>query len=618
MADNRAKISLILGSHAHIPHGVPEHEFERVCETVLKPFIWNLCKYPRIQAALHYSGVLLYWMERAHPELFMLIEEMVSRKQAELLGGGFYEPMLPLLSLQDKIGQIELLTTYLRRQFGRRPQGCWIPALAWEQNLIGPLAACGMAYTFLGEEQFINAGIETHDIYSPCISEDQGKIVTVFPIFRSIEKKLAEKNAQAFFGELWESLPEGIAPVISVFPQKIFSSAEEAPDYSWNRFFEEISLSESIVECAGPTKVLKGLRGLKKTCFSGSPEISPRRFLIAHPEANGIYSKMIFTSLLINQLRGDKSRKQNARQELWKAQGCDLFSSQEHLYCHSLRKAAYRSLLNAEQITREKAKFVPMIQFDFDFDGAQEFLFQDQKLNCYIQTLGAGIFELDYMPKAWNYLDTCNNYASAIVSQKANTPPKLIAFVDNFLTLNTGCGELLNDDFAGLRRCAEKQYSVKELDRVRGKVSFSLPPEEGPPFGNIGITKTFSLKKDTLSVSYILHNHGGRADFQFAPQIDLCFYGEGESFVRIYSYKTGAKDTPVSEPACGVEGLKIQDIKNEALITFASTNSFDARIMPRRVDYAELYQSTAIIPSFALSLEAGESWANEFSLKFAH
>jgi hypothetical protein len=189
------------------------------------------------------------------------------------------------------------------------------------------------------------------------------------------------------------------------------------------------------------------------------------------------------------------------------------------------------------------------------------------------------------------------------------------------LPLDTDSGELLNDDFAGGRRCAEKQYSVKELDRVRGKVCFSLPPEEGSPFGNIGITKNFSLKKDTLSVSYILHNHGGRTDFQFAPQIDLCFYGEGEGFVRMFAYKTGGKDTLVSELLLhGVEGLKIQDIKNEALITFASANSFDARIMPRRVNYAgaELYQSTAIIPSFALSLEAGESWTNEFSLKFAY
>ena len=126
-----AKITLILGSHAHVPYGAETSEFEKTYAGLVRPFISGLCKFPHIQAALHYSGVLLHWIERSHPEMFMSIEDMVNRKQVEMLGGGFYEPMLPIIPSQDKIGQIELLTTYLRRQFGKRPQGCWIPAFAW-------------------------------------------------------------------------------------------------------------------------------------------------------------------------------------------------------------------------------------------------------------------------------------------------------------------------------------------------------------------------------------------------------------------------------------------------------------------------------------------------------
>jgi len=33
----------------------------------------------------------------------------------------------------------------------------------------------------------------------------------------------------------------------------------------------------------------------------------------------------MYTHILINQLRGDKYRKRTAREELWKAQGCDGF-----------------------------------------------------------------------------------------------------------------------------------------------------------------------------------------------------------------------------------------------------------------------------------------------------
>ncbi|MCL1958224.1 MAG: alpha-amylase, partial [Spirochaetes bacterium] len=126
---NDTKMYMILGSHAHVPSGADEKEYEFVYEKKMRPFITNLYRYSNIKAVLHYSGVLLYWVERTHPELFMLIEDMVSRKQAEILSGGFYEPMFPLIPLQDRIGQMELLTTYLRKHFGKRPVGCWIPGM---------------------------------------------------------------------------------------------------------------------------------------------------------------------------------------------------------------------------------------------------------------------------------------------------------------------------------------------------------------------------------------------------------------------------------------------------------------------------------------------------------
>jgi hypothetical protein len=619
MGGETAKISLVLGSRAHVPYGADEREFESAYENTLKPFISNLSRYPKVQAVFHYSGVLLHWVERSHPELFMLIEDMVSRRQVELLGGGFYEPMLPLIPLQDKIGQIELFTTYLRRHFGRRPQGCWIPALAWEQNLVGPLASCGMAYTFLGERQFAGAGLADGDWFFPCLCEDQGKLITVFPVSLAAETALGEKNVSPVLEDLRNRRPDGREMVVSIFPEKLRADPVESPDYTWNRFFEEISLREDIVETVTPGKLLKGLKGLKKMSFpdstgpDGEP-VLPRRFLIEHPEANGVYAKMIFTNLLINQLRGDKSRKLDAREELWKAQGCGLFSSLEKqgLYRHSLRNAAYSALLAAERITREKGKFVSsLIPFDFNLDGVNEYLFQDTRINCYIQSAGGGIFELDYLPKAWNYLDTCDGR---------------LAFADRLLPAGTRLEDLPCGPVAGARLCRGERYEVLEVDKVRRRVVFSLPPSaltDASPFGRVSIEKSFSFKKDMLVVGYTIVNRGaGRQLFQFAPEIDLSFPGEGEQFMRCLVSRQGAKDAPAAEPVlCGVEGLKIQDLKNEVQITVASACPFDGRIAAVRISGAEaesLYQASCLMPVFPLSLESGETWTNEFSLKFSH
>jgi len=624
------KINLILGSYAHVPFGAPDHDFENAYENILKPFISNLYKYPRIQAVLHYSGVFLYWIERSHGELFMLLSDMVSRRQVELLGGGFYEPMLPLIPLQDKIGQIEMFTTYLRKHFGKKPLGCWIPALAWEQNLTGPLSACGMGYTFLSEDQFIKAGVKPNELYSPCLTEDQGKLVTVFPVFQSLEKELAEKNAQAVFKKLHDKLPERAGRIVSVFPQKIFSNSGEAVDYAWNRFFEELTLSESIVESVVPSKIYKGLGSLRKACFPDSScagGVPPRSFLIARPEANGIYSKMMLTNLLINHLRGDKARKLNAREEQWKAQGYSLFSSTDSLYRHCLRKAVYRSLIGAERITREKTKFVSsVLRLDFDFDGINEYLFQDQKLNCYIQTKGASVFELDYLPRAWNYLDTCNYYGE--------TPPprgnaalsravcRRAAFADNFFPAQTDYQLLIDGAAPAGRCCAAEHFSVKDPEIHKGKVTFFLPPDNIVPFGAIGIEKTYSLKKDTLTVSYSLCNHGeSGVAFQFAPEIELSFPGEGPACIRLFSCKTGAKDMPLGEPLLrDADSIKIQDIKNEVQITLVSTRPFDSCIKHRHIplDGIDVYQSSVIMPVFTINLESAQTWTNEFSLKFSN
>ena len=609
MKESGAKINLILGSHAHVPFGADAVEFENVYSGLLRPFVSCLYKYPRIQAALHYSGVLLYWIERSHPELFMLIEDMVTRRQVEMLGGGFYEPMMPLIPLQDKIGQIELLTTYLRRQFGKRPVGCWIPDFAWEQGLVSPLAACGMNYTFLSERQFSLAG----GVKTPCVCEDQGKLIAVFPVMQSLEAALADSNINALLSSLPPNESEN---VISIFPDRINTGRDESMEYAWNRFFEELSLCESFVETTSPGKLLKNLTHFQKLYFPDStsdPEIvPPRRFIIEHPEAGAIYSKMIFTNVLINQLKGDKSRKLSAREEIWKAQGSALFSKtgRNGLHNHVLRSAAYCSLIGAERATREKGKFAPsLIPFDFNMNGVQEWLFQDSKINCYVQSTGGGVFELDYMPRSWNYLDSCGGRT---------------AFADRLLPAGTGAENLTYGIVDGARNCQKERYEPADLDKVRRKLRLVLPQaasgRKSPPFGSVEIEKTYQIKKDSLCVNYLLRNCGEKAlAFQFGPEIDLALPADNEAVVRFFACKTEEADTPLARLLFnGADGLKIHDIKNEAQIVLAANRLFSGRISPVYIPdrETELYQAFCVMPLFPVSLAPGGSWELEFTLKF--
>jgi hypothetical protein len=358
-----------------------------------------------------------------------------------------------------------------------------------------------------------------------------------------------------------------------------------------------------------PGKILKSRKPFKKTSFPNSSryekDFSPRRFLIEHGEINGIYSKMIFTSVLVSQLKGDKFRKQNAREELMKAQDSCFFSPGEHR--HELRKAAYSSLLRAEKLSREKGKFVPsLIQHDFDLDGVPEFIFQDALINCHIQLKGAGIFELDYLPKEWNYLDCgCNGLT------------RRTAFADAILPPGTTAENMEKKFQAGSRLCFNEQFEAVSQDR-KGKSCFKLPQSEhGAPFAGIEIEKCYSLKKDVLTVSYVLKNsREKREKFCFVPEIDFSFAGEGEEFVRFYSCESGGKEVPASSVLKDSEKLKIHDIKNEVQITLTSTKAFSGCLA--QASDNGLYQAARIMPLINISTESGESWVCEFSLKFSH
>jgi hypothetical protein len=636
-------LTLIIGSHNHISYGTGEDEIERFYFKKLKPFITVLNKFPKIQAVLYHSGFLLQWLDKTHSEYLSLFEDLVARKQVELLGGAFYEPLLPLLPLTDKLGQIELMTTYIRKEFGKRPQGFWLPALAWDQSLTGVLHNSGMGYTFLREEQFVQAGLSGEALYSPHITEDQGKIITVFPISSRLTRDFTEGKLTRAVEQLAREIPPGGRRIVSVFPGQWSQKSDDVQKIEDGlfRLFEELSQCESLADFNTPAKLYKSRQGLTKAYFPDSfegertggtgdgddrPQIDvyPRQFLITYPEANGIYAKMMFVHVLINQLRGDKSRKRNARESLWKAQGLDSFYRRPGggIYRNTVRNAAYRALLGAEKITRERGIFIPsLMTMDFDLDGEDEYLFQDEDINCYVKTLGAAIFEFDYLPKTWNYLATLE-----IRGSDAQEGRFRAGFADFLAPLDFPVQAMAADrppGFSG-RLCVLERYEVLETDKVHKKACFRLAPNTALPFGSVEIKKTYHLHQDLLSVVYLLTNQGDEElRFNFIPRLDLSFPGEGECYQRVLKRGSEAPLLGAEGVISDASGVEFRDLKNEVSLNLESNRNFDARIQPIRVSCpihgknVLLYQFTCVLPVTAVILPRGDVWTTEYRLRLS-
>jgi hypothetical protein len=604
--------------------------------------------------------VLLHWIERAHPEFFMLVEDLINRKQVELIGGGFYEPMMPFISQQDKIGQIELFTDYLRKHFNKRPLGCWLPALAWEPGMVDVLNRCGMSYTFLAVEQFRNAGLEGEDILAPCLTEDQGKLLTVFPLFcvpvsgvlsftPSPGAFLAGVTQDALFEKL-KSLSDstdaasGEGRIVAVCSSGVLdeSSGIQEAGKNVNRFFEELSRCEAFVGFTTPAKVLKSRHTYKKAYFGTDSKSSVKRFLVDYPEANGIYAKTIFTHVLVNQLRGDKARKTAALEELWKAQGYDAFcrSWSGGFYRGAIRNAVYRSLLLAEKTARIKGIFIPsLVNFDFDFDGEDEYIFRNDHINVYVKTQGAAVFEFDFIPRSWNYLGTLRPRETGAGESGAvlNSAERRMAFMDILALPGFSPAVFAEAGFstedaekAGrLRFCGVEPYDVLETDKARQKASFRLGAAGTPvsPLDSIEINKTYYLKKDSILVQYKLVNQGKeKADFDFIPRLDLVFPGEGEEYLRVYEVGPEGKDALIGgkRELPNVRTVELDDLENELIIMFSCDKAFNVYFVPVYAScpvYGQeqrLYQSTCVLPVTSLSLKSGASWSADYTLKLAY
>jgi alpha-amylase len=168
--------------HNHQPVGNFDFVIEEAYARAYEPFLAFLERRADVRIALHNSGCLWEWLELRHPEYGRRVERLLARRQIELLGGGFFEPILPLWPERDRRGQVRRMQGFLRERFGLEARGIWLAERVWEPHLVGDLAAEGIRYLFLDDTQFLPAGYADEDLDGHLLTEDSGRTVALFPI----------------------------------------------------------------------------------------------------------------------------------------------------------------------------------------------------------------------------------------------------------------------------------------------------------------------------------------------------------------------------------------------------------------------------------------------------
>ena len=89
--------ALLLCLHNHQPVGNFGWVFDEVYGQAYLPMLEALERHPAVHISLHYSGPLLDWLRAERPEFIDRLATLVARDQIEILGGGYYEPVLASL-----------------------------------------------------------------------------------------------------------------------------------------------------------------------------------------------------------------------------------------------------------------------------------------------------------------------------------------------------------------------------------------------------------------------------------------------------------------------------------------------------------------------------------------
>jgi len=174
------KVLLGLAIHNHQPVGNFPSVFASAHEKAYLPLVAALERHPTIKLSLHYSGPLLDWLQENQPQFLDRVAALVQRRQVEIIGGGYYEPILPSIPRNDRIGQIGMMSDYCRQKFGQPPTGFWLAERVWEPDLPYTLANAGVEWLVVDDTHFKMVGLEDRDLSGYYLTEDQGHRVKVF------------------------------------------------------------------------------------------------------------------------------------------------------------------------------------------------------------------------------------------------------------------------------------------------------------------------------------------------------------------------------------------------------------------------------------------------------
>lgn len=458
-------VNFIFGVHNHQPVGNFDFVIEDAYRHCYLPFVEVLENFPGIHLTFHFSGCLLEWLDKHHPEYLKRIRDLVARGNIEIISGGFFEPILTMIPEQDKIGQIKLLNAYIQERFGYQAQGLWLTERVWEPHLAKPIAQAGIKYITVDDYHFLSNGKQEAELTGYFLTEEEGHVLGIFPINQKLRYAIPFKEPQATIDYLSQFASEEGENVIvmlddgekfgvwpgtydQVFEKQwltaFFQTLEQHAEWlkTWTlqewfthhkprgRIYLPTASYFEMSEWALPAESGEKFGALLHEFEAKNriEELRPylkggiwRNFLYKYEESNWMQKKMLYLSKRLQTILPKEKRPEQrqrlltAQEHLWRgtcncAYWHGIFGG---LYLPHLRHAIYQELLACQNLLNgvEGQKNQCIETTDIDCDGSEEILWQNRHLYLALAPHKGGIIqELSLLNKGFNLLNTIRRY----------------------------------------------------------------------------------------------------------------------------------------------------------------------------------------------------------------
>ena len=416
------RIGLALTLHNHQPVGNFGWVIEETYVAAYLPMIEALERHASVRMGLHYTGPLLEWLVREHPNFIDRVRALAARGQVEVLGGGHFEPVLASIPERDRVAQLVRMADEIERIFGRRPTTAWLAERVWEPSLPTSLVAAGYRATILDDSHFRAAGVAEDAMWGPYSTEDQGQLISVFGTEQGLRNRIPFRTVEDVIEHLRLSATEDGSRLgtmgddgekFGAWPStdrlcwgeerwvdRFFEALEENADWlatttssDWladhgplGRIYVPVgSYAEMGAWALMPDEGRAFMQTLERDKAEGRPEprwmrgASWRNFQVKYREVNDIHKRMLRVSAKVAALPAGAAR-DRAHDHLLRGQSNDIYwhGLFGGIYLADLRLATLGQLIAAETEADTAADDLRhVLTADLDLDGRDEVLLAD-------------------------------------------------------------------------------------------------------------------------------------------------------------------------------------------------------------------------------------------------